>query len=146
MVVWGYVMDRTAIGDLLRELREERGVTQETVAQELNVAQETISGWERGLWTPRPRMLRRLAAYYGVSETELLIVANWARTAEEARRIAESDEPIYDARDPRRELVALLPQLTDQHVRALIAAAEHLLREGMAAPPALPTTTERNGS
>lgn len=122
-------MVATAIGDLLRELRKERGISQEQLAEDLGVAQETVSGWERGLWIPRPRVLRRLAGYFQVPEAELLIVANWARTAEEARRVAESDRPLYDVTDPRHELAALLPQLRNHQVRALIIVAQEMLRE-----------------
>jgi transcriptional regulator with XRE-family HTH domain len=136
----------SAIGDLLRELRAERGISQEDLAEAIGYSQESVSGWERGLFTPRPRALRRIAHYLGVPEAELLIAASWARTAAEARRIAEADEPAYDARDPRRELAALLPRLADHQVRALIVVARELLQEKGEGEPEPAARAERNGA
>ena len=41
-----------ALKDQLKELRAARGMTQETVAEELGVSSQTVSKWERGLLSP----------------------------------------------------------------------------------------------
>ena len=51
----------------IRQLREERGWTQQTMAWQLGLEQSAVSAWERGQRVPRPRNLRRLAELFGVS-------------------------------------------------------------------------------
>ena len=41
-------MDQKKIGNFLRELRNEKGITQEQAANEFGVAQRTVSCWETG--------------------------------------------------------------------------------------------------
>ena len=41
-------MDQQKIGSFLKELRKEKGFTQEQLAEELGVAGRTISRWETG--------------------------------------------------------------------------------------------------
>ncbi len=50
----------------IRQLREERGWSQEHLARRLGVHQVTISKWEHGVAVPRPRTLLRLADLFGV--------------------------------------------------------------------------------
>lgn len=42
-------MDQKKIGEFLRTLRKEKGLTQEQVAEEFNVSGRTISRWETGV-------------------------------------------------------------------------------------------------
>ncbi len=51
----------------IRQLREERGWTQETLARRLGVGQAAVSAWERGERLPRRRSILRLAELFGVS-------------------------------------------------------------------------------
>jgi DNA-binding transcriptional regulator YiaG len=44
----------------VRELREALGLTQQALAQELGVRQQTISEWETGAYTPRGASARLL--------------------------------------------------------------------------------------
>ena len=37
------------LGDNIRILRKEKGFTQETFAQQLNVVRQTVSKWEKGV-------------------------------------------------------------------------------------------------
>lgn len=41
-------MDQKRIGSFLKELRKEKGITQEQVAEKLNVSARTVSRWETG--------------------------------------------------------------------------------------------------
>ena len=41
-------MDQSKIGSFLKELRKENGLTQENLAEQLNVSSKSISRWETG--------------------------------------------------------------------------------------------------
>ena len=55
-------MDQQKIGAFLKELRRERGLTQEDLAEEVGVARRTVSRWETGRSLPDLDLLPRLAA------------------------------------------------------------------------------------
>lgn len=42
-------MDQKKIGCFLKELRKEKGITQEELAEKLNASGRTISRWETGV-------------------------------------------------------------------------------------------------
>lgn len=50
-------MDQVKIGSFLKELRKERSLTQESLAEKLNVSNRTISRWETGSNMPDIGML-----------------------------------------------------------------------------------------
>lgn len=56
----------------LRELRKEKGVSQETVARDLGVSKSTIGLYETGDTLPDAKTLRDLATYFDVSSDWLL--------------------------------------------------------------------------
>lgn len=56
----------------LRKIREEKGVTQLRLSMEAGVAQETISGYERGKTMPSVETLCKLADFLGTSTDYLL--------------------------------------------------------------------------
>ena len=60
------------IGENIRRLRRERGLTQEEAAAHLGISFQSISKWERGDGYPDITMLPALAHYFGVSVDELL--------------------------------------------------------------------------
>lgn len=53
------------IGIRLRQLREEHQLSQEQLAQKMEVSQKTISSWEKDRTYPKIRELHRLCAIYG---------------------------------------------------------------------------------
>lgn len=53
--------------DILKELREEKGLGQERLAKELGMSNGIISLWENGLREPGMTSLIILADYFGVS-------------------------------------------------------------------------------
>lgn len=59
------------IGLRIRELREERGITQEELALMLEVGQSAVSHWERGKVVPARKYLPKLAQALGVTIKEL---------------------------------------------------------------------------
>lgn len=65
-------MDQKKIGGFLRELRKEKNVTQEQLAEKLGVSSRTVSRWETGSNLPDLDLLMTLADYHGVELRELL--------------------------------------------------------------------------
>ncbi|MBE5804287.1 MAG: helix-turn-helix transcriptional regulator [Clostridiales bacterium] len=65
-------MDLQRIGSFLAQLRKERGLTQEQLAQELGTSNKTISRWETGVYLPPVEMLQLLSDMYGLTINELI--------------------------------------------------------------------------
>ncbi len=65
-------MNQMKIGTFLKELRTERGLTQEKLAETLNVSRRTVSRWETGFNLPDLDILVIMADYYQVDLRELL--------------------------------------------------------------------------
>ena len=65
-------MDQKKIGGFLKELRKEKGVTQEQRAERFFVSGRTVSRWETGSNMPDVDLLIQLADYYDVELRELL--------------------------------------------------------------------------
>ena len=65
-------MNSVKFGDFLKELRTERGVTQEQLAELYGVSNRTVSRWETGYNMPDLEILIRLSDDYGVTIRELL--------------------------------------------------------------------------
>jgi len=72
-------------GETVRKLRREKGLTQEQLAQRLNVSFQTISKWERDESYPDITMLPVLAGFFGVRTDDLLGMDE----AENEKRIQE---------------------------------------------------------
>jgi putative transcriptional regulator len=56
----------------IKILRKQKGMSQETLSQQLNVVRQTISKWEKGLSVPDADMLTRISELFEVSVSELL--------------------------------------------------------------------------
>lgn len=65
-------MDTVKTGKFLAQLRRERELTQEQLAERLGTSNKTISRWENGNYMPPVEMLCELSEFYGVSINELL--------------------------------------------------------------------------
>lgn len=65
-------MDTIRIGKFLSELRRERELTQEQLAERLGTSNKTISRWENGNYMPPVEMLMELSEFYNVSINEIL--------------------------------------------------------------------------
>lgn len=65
-------MDQKKIGLFLKELRNEKRLTQEALAEELNVSGRTISRWETGSNLPDISLLVALSEFYQVSIPEII--------------------------------------------------------------------------
>ena len=60
------------LNENIKKYRKEKGFSQETLAQELNVVRQTVSKWEKGLSVPDAEMLTRIAEVLDVPVIMLL--------------------------------------------------------------------------
>lgn len=65
-------MDMKKIGEFLKALRKEKGLTQEQLAEILSVSGRTISRWETGTNMPDLSVLIQMAEFYNVDVKEIL--------------------------------------------------------------------------
>lgn len=65
-------MDQIKIGAFLKELRKEKNLTQEQLAEKLNVSGRTISRWETGSNMPDISLAVELSEFYQVSIPEII--------------------------------------------------------------------------
>ena len=65
-------MDQKKIGLFMKELRKEKGITQEALAEILNVSGRTVSRWETGSNMPDLDILILMADFYDIEIRELL--------------------------------------------------------------------------
>ena len=75
------------IGENIRRLREEKGLTQEKVADELDVSYQAVSSWEREEYKPDLDKLMKLAEVFDVSLSALV---------EDKRKVFKTKEAIYN--------------------------------------------------
>ena len=67
----------------LQELRKQRGLTQEELAEQLYVSRTAISKWESGRGYPNIESLKAIAKFFGVTVDELLSSGEVLTLAEE---------------------------------------------------------------
>lgn len=65
-------MDQEKIGRFLKQLRQENGLTQEQLAEQLGINARTVSRWETARTMPDFALLVELGQRYGVTVDELL--------------------------------------------------------------------------
>ncbi|MBR1391210.1 MAG: helix-turn-helix transcriptional regulator [Lachnospiraceae bacterium] len=87
-------MNQKKIGNFLKELRKEKGVTQEQLAEVLGVSNRSISRWENGVNMPDFDLLIEVAKYYEVEIEEIL---NGERKTENMDK--KTEETLYQIAD-----------------------------------------------
>ena len=65
-------MDQKKIGSFLKELRKEKNLTQEQVADKLGVSGRTISRWETGAYMPDISLIVDIAEMYDVDVRDII--------------------------------------------------------------------------
>ena len=96
----GTAMDQQKIGAFIRALRQEKALTQEQLAERLNVSNRTVSRWETGSNMPDISTLLELCAVLDVSIQELL---QGSRIAQEAQTPQDSLQEIAQYARHREE-------------------------------------------
>ncbi len=102
-------MDSQKIGAFLRVLRKEKNLTQEQLAEILNVSGRTVSRWETGTNMPDLSIMIELADYYDIDVKELL---NGERKSEMDKELKETLKTVAEYTDEtkRQELQMQLDQ------------------------------------
>ena len=84
-------MDQAKIGAYLKELRKEKGITQEELAEKLGVSGRTISRWETGFNMPDISLLVEIAEFFDVSIPEIIKGERKSENMnEEVKEVAET--------------------------------------------------------
>ncbi len=65
-------MDRYVMGETIRRLRTEKGLTQAALAERINVGDKAVSKWETGKGYPDITLIEPLSEALGVTAAELL--------------------------------------------------------------------------
>ena len=79
-------MDQIKIGSFLKELRNEKGLTQVQLAEQLNVSNRSVSRWETGSTLPDISILVELAEFYEIDIKEIIDGERKSETMEEEMR------------------------------------------------------------
>lgn len=74
-------------GTRLAALRKQRGMTQDSIADKLNISAQAVSKWENDISCPDIGSIPRLAEVLGVSVEELLRVNNTAANEKPKKEI-----------------------------------------------------------
>ena len=113
-------MDPKKIGSFLRELRKEQRITQEDLAEKLNVSSRTISRWETGSNMPDISLLIEIADFFDVSIPEII---NGERKSEKMNEeVKEVAEKLSDYADAEKvNIIKEIRKLSIGGVLALIA-------------------------
>ena len=84
-------MDQIKAGAFLKDLRKDKGITQEQLAEELGVSGRTISRWETGKNMPDISLLVEIAEFFDVSIPEIIKGERKSENMkEEVKEVAET--------------------------------------------------------
>lgn len=65
-------MDNTKMGEIIRETRKKKGLTQKDIATHLHITDRAVSKWERGICAPDLALLEPLSEILEISIAELI--------------------------------------------------------------------------
>ena len=98
------------LGENLKALRKQKGMSQEVMAQQLNVVRQTVSKWEQGLSVPDAQMLTRIAELFEVPVSSLLgeRIEENVNTNEIAVQLAILNEQLASRRGRNRKILRII--------------------------------------
>jgi transcriptional regulator with XRE-family HTH domain len=65
-------MELNGIGQMIRDARIRKGMTQAGLAETIGVSQGAVGQWEQGMTIPRPKHIVRLSTLLDIPVEELL--------------------------------------------------------------------------
>ena len=65
-------VNQEKIGKFIADLRKNKNLTQEQLAEQLNIGREAVSKWERGKTLPDYNVLKDLSNFFNISVDEIL--------------------------------------------------------------------------
>lgn len=89
--------------DKLRTLRKEKNITQEDLANHLDITPQSVGKWERGEGYPDITLLPKIALYFGITVDELLSVDK-ARIEEKINAYMEESKQYNFEGDMKKDL------------------------------------------
>lgn len=113
------------IGERIKELRFEKGLTQKAMAQHLSVTVPTLSHWECNYQEPSSRDLGKLCDFFAVSADYLL-----GRT-DDLGNISLPSQGTPSRKE--RELLAIFRQMTDAQQNRFLGIGEGMIEGATAA-------------
>ena len=97
------MIDQIKIGGFLRELRKEKELTQEQLAEKFGVSSRSVSRWENGNTMPELGILVELADYYEVDIKEIIDGERKSEIVEKEEK--ETLRKVADYADLEKKLV-----------------------------------------
>ncbi len=100
----------------IKSLRVNRGITQNDLAEELGVSEQTVSRWESSAKTSYPdiELLPTIAGFFGVTVDELLGCSK-AQSDERLARYWEEVDDLINQRRPSEEIVPILEKMHEEY-------------------------------
>ncbi len=86
---------KTKFAENFKYLRKEKGVTQERLAEILNVTAQSVSRWELGVCYPDLELIPAIANYFGVSTDILLLNDSDAKAKDKEYFCSKIDSFVY---------------------------------------------------
>ena len=98
------------LGENLKALRKQKGMSQEVMAQQLNVVRQTVSKWEQGLSVPDAQMLTNIAELFEVPVSSLLgeSIEENVNVNEIAVQLAILNEQLASRRGRNRKILRII--------------------------------------
>ena len=135
-------MNQIKIGMFLKELRNEKGITQEQLAEQLGVSNRTVSRWETGSNMPDISLLVEIAEYMDVSIPEII---NGERKSENMNsEVKETATAVADYAEA--EKTTLLKKVRCFSIIGLIALIVGLIMESVNPDTGIPIIEALRGA
>jgi transcriptional regulator with XRE-family HTH domain len=96
------------LGEIIKDLREQRGLTQANLAKLLNISPSTIGMWEQNRRSPDNDALKKIADFFNVSTDYLLGRTNLQLSNTEDKLTAK------DKRDIQKDLKNIMDDYREQ--------------------------------
>ncbi len=117
------------LGENIKKLRQEKGITQEVLADFLGVTFQSVSRWERGESYPDITMLPDIADFFKVSVDSLLGV-NRAKNEEEITALLEEYDRLrneWENQERKREILTVLQEKYPVDFRVQLKYMEYMV-------------------
>lgn len=138
------------LGNKIKRLRLQKGVTQDTLAKVLNVSYQTVSKWENGASMPDIQLLPDIAVYFGCTIDDLFDLSEQAQferiehmlemqetlSAEEFRQTEVFLKGRLDGKERKSDALRLLSSLFNHKADELRKTAEFYAKEALELAPA----------
>ena len=108
----------------LKKLRQEKGILQDTLAEDIGVTKGTVSVWERGIRKPDFDTLEKLAGYFDVTLPYLLGDSEYINSQE----IADEDAAPWATEDDDEHLTTMAKQYARLSMSRDVSSMARLLR------------------